>query len=291
MEKRTGPNTPEGKAVSSQNARTHGMTSTLLLINDESQADLDAHLEQWRLQYPTTNQIAERQVTRAALSEWHLLRLERQYNNVSSQLLAIPITEWDDANHKLYQNIQRYLTTAQRTHHRDRLNVQQYRAEIRREELHNTRLESSKPCDPNDYPSRAKIEPLINGYWPLIEGPVRQDITLDIDENGKPGVNIVPPTGHLLGNTDKAYENTEFVRCIELKAQPVAPGYEWVLEHLGNEPPGAVLKIRLTAKSLRIAAERENGGPIRFWPDLDAIDKPILESKVKGPPCQPRESK
>jgi predicted amidophosphoribosyltransferase len=94
------------------------MTSTILLLPTESQADLDALLAQWHLQYPTANDIAQRLVTRAALSEWHPLRLERQFNTASSQLLAIPITDWTGDNHKLYQNVQRYLTTAQRAHHR-----------------------------------------------------------------------------------------------------------------------------------------------------------------------------
>jgi hypothetical protein len=44
----------------------------------------------------------------------------------------------------------------------------------------------------------------------------------------------------------------------------------------------------LTPKSFRIAAERENGGPIQYWPDLLDLDEPILASKAEGPPCEPR---
>jgi hypothetical protein len=295
VKKIPGPKTSEGIAISSQNAVTHGMTSTLILIKGESQADLDNHFHQWHLQYPTTNEIAERLVTRAALSEWHLLRHERQYNTVSSQLLETPITDWTDANHALYKNIQRYLTAAQRAHHRDRLNIQQqYRAEIRSEQSQKNHMETSKASeisDPDTGSSSKLFQSMLNGNWPRIEGPVYQDITLKNDENAQPWVNIVPTTEQLLRNTDNSYETTEFIRRIELQDQPVAPGYEWVAE-LFKKAPGAVqLWLHMTAKSLRIAAERENGGPIQRWLDLEAIDKPILDSKVKGPPCLPRESK
>ncbi len=97
------------------------------------------------------------------------------------------------------------------------------------------------------------------------------------------------PTEEILSNTDDAYETTLFTRTFELRNQPVAPGYEWRVDRLASAPSDHnAMKYTYTAKSYRIAAERENGGPMQHWPDLRELDEPILDSKVKGPPCQPR---
>jgi hypothetical protein len=285
VDKNTGPNTAEGKAISSQNARTHGMTSTLLLINGETQADLDHHIAQWHQQNPTTNEIAERLVVRAALSEWNLLRVERQYNTASSQLLAKSLTDWSDTDHALFKNIQRYLTTAQRTHHRDRLNLKQDRAEIRAEESHEKRMETAKASeDPPKFTSAELTIPT-----PPYDFPLNQDVILWRGDQGESRASFVPDNKLMLANIDDSLETTPVHRRYTRQAGVVVPGYEWVIDLLEKAPPDRpVVIFSYTAKSFRLILERENGGPPQPWPDLTAIDIPILNSKVKGPPCQPK---
>jgi hypothetical protein len=287
MPNKRGVKTEAGKAVSSRNAVTHGMTSTLTLINGESQADLDLHLAQWHEQYPATNEISERLVIRAALSEWHLLRLERQYNTASSQLLATPITDWDDSHHILFKNLQRYLTTAQRTHDRDRRNLQQYHTEIQSQELQEKRMENSKTSEAPPKFQRTDL----SDPKPPFDWPINQQIRLWRDFDGQSRVDIVPSNEHILANTDDAFETTPVNRHFFLETRDVVPGYEWVVDFVDKMPPDSKgLTYTHTAKSFRIIAEREKGGPAKAWLDLCALDKPILDSKVKGPPCLPRES-
>lgn len=287
MEKKTGPNTEEGRAISSQNAVTHGMTSTLILIKDESQDDLDAHFAQWHLQYPTTNDIAQRLVTRAALSEWHLLRLERQFNTASSLLLANPITDWTEADHARYKNIQRYLTTAQRAHHRDRLNLQQDRAQLRAEELHQTRM--AKAFDSKHEAPKSAPFTNLETPKPPYDSTLYQEIYL-MEKNGQPSAVFVPPNDILLLNTDDSLETRPITRFIYVKQEPVAPGYEWVVDMLKQMPPDTIgLVYHHTAKSFRIIAEREKDGPVQHWEDLHTLDKFIFDNKLKGPQCQPRD--
>lgn len=132
VEKYTSPNTAEGKAISSQKRR-------------HPRHDLHPRPHPQPLS-TTTSLKGISNAPPATTSPTASFSAPPSPSGISSASSVTPIT-------RLYQNIQRYLTTAQRAHHRDRLNIQQYRAELRAEQVHKTRMENSETSDPDSYPS------------------------------------------------------------------------------------------------------------------------------------------
>jgi hypothetical protein len=76
-QKSTGPRTPEGKAASSKNALTHGLTAlTHALLSGESVEVYQEHLDSWLEHYgdePASAALAER----SCVTAWKLRRLDR----------------------------------------------------------------------------------------------------------------------------------------------------------------------------------------------------------------------
>lgn len=100
----TGPRTPEGKAISSQNARKHGLTSAAPHVPAEERPDFDAFEAALRLELlpaNTTQEIAFRQILANA---WNLERITR------FELAATDLNE--------ILKLQRYRTSAERGYQR-----------------------------------------------------------------------------------------------------------------------------------------------------------------------------
>ena len=139
--KSTGPRTPEGKASSSQNRLAHGLCSSSLLIRGESQAEFDAlHTDIVDVYRPATaeekmltDQLAEAQwrLNRARRVEAKTLNLlaEDTFNYLNEendgneavtsdpdQLIAVSFASVP--NDLIYRNMQRYVTTIERSHQR-----------------------------------------------------------------------------------------------------------------------------------------------------------------------------
>ena len=139
--KSTGPRTPEGKAASSQNRLAHGLCSSSLLIRGESQAEFDAlHTDIVDAYRPATSE--ERMLTdQLAEAQWRLNRARRveaktlnllaedtfNYLNEENdgneavtsdpdQLIAVSFASVP--NDLIYRNMQRYVTTIERSHQR-----------------------------------------------------------------------------------------------------------------------------------------------------------------------------
>ncbi len=74
-QKSTGPRTPQGKTVVSQNAVKHGLTAVKTVIRSEDQAEFDLHrtqlLDEWAPQTPMESFLAERIVDHS----WRLKRI------------------------------------------------------------------------------------------------------------------------------------------------------------------------------------------------------------------------
>ncbi len=142
--KSTGPRTPEGKAASSQNRLAHGLCSSSLLIRGESQAEFDAlHTDIVDAYRPAT---AEEQMLADQLAEaqWRLNRARRVEAKTINMLIedtfnylneegeqneenAPPTSDPDQLiavsfasvpNDVIYRNMQRYVTTIERSHQR-----------------------------------------------------------------------------------------------------------------------------------------------------------------------------
>ncbi len=136
--KSTGPLTAEGKAKSSQNRLSHGLCSSALLIRGESQEAFDAlHAEMVAVYRPTTpeekmltDQLSEAQwrLNRARRVESKALELlardtfeilndeDEPVDTDPAHLIAASFLRKD--NDAIYRNVQRYVTTTERSHQR-----------------------------------------------------------------------------------------------------------------------------------------------------------------------------
>ena len=87
-QKSTGPSTPQGKAVASQNSLKHGLTASQIVIKSEDQAEFNLHrsqlLEEFAPQTPFESLLAERIVELS----WRL----RRAGNLQSQTIDVLAT-------------------------------------------------------------------------------------------------------------------------------------------------------------------------------------------------------
>ena len=142
--KSTGPRTSEGKAASSQNRLAHGLCSSSLLIRGESQAEFDSlHTDIVDAYRPAT--VEENMLTdQLAEAQWRLNRARRveaktinllvedtfnylSEENEQNEENAPPTSDPDQLiavsfasvpNDVIYRNMQRYVTTIERSHQR-----------------------------------------------------------------------------------------------------------------------------------------------------------------------------
>ena len=87
-EKSTGPRTEEGKAVSSQNAVTHGLTARQNVIGTEEHEEFERHREQMMGELAPLGPVETMLAERAVSLSWRLKRAERMQNEALDCLLA-----------------------------------------------------------------------------------------------------------------------------------------------------------------------------------------------------------
>ena len=87
-QKSTGPRSPEGRSIVSQNALKHGLTAAHDIISQESQADFDLYRDQFLTELapdsPMESMLAERIVNLS----WRLIRLCTIQNQTIDALIA-----------------------------------------------------------------------------------------------------------------------------------------------------------------------------------------------------------
>ena len=114
----TGPRTAEGKARSSQNARTHGLTAAQLLIAAEDREEFDElHAE---LQADIRPQGALQQILfdQIVASAWNLRRIRRMETELTASARSyLDILDNPDLTAKL-DRLARHQTRIERTFHR-----------------------------------------------------------------------------------------------------------------------------------------------------------------------------
>jgi hypothetical protein len=130
----TGPKTPEGKARSAQNARTHGLTSKQLFLPGENQEEFVQLREEWIAQYAPESAAEVELVEQLARNHWFLKRAERRYGEVEARLGEGSAAEWSEEQFRLLERIARYKTTAERSFQRSLTMVRQLRQDRLREE-------------------------------------------------------------------------------------------------------------------------------------------------------------
>ncbi len=141
---RGGPNSPEGKSISSQNATNHGMCQErFFLLPGESQEKFDALRETWRKQYhlnePAVPELVETLVER----DWMQQRCTRNICKLEMQLAEAEAAENDDRIDRIERrlnNAYRYKTAAENSFQRALRALEQFRAVRKREELTKHRL-------------------------------------------------------------------------------------------------------------------------------------------------------
>jgi hypothetical protein len=85
--KSMGPTTPEGKAISSQNALKHGLTSSRIVLAHESQEDYDALESSLLLHFEPSSGMERELVGEIAASRWRLRRIEAMETAVFKKAL------------------------------------------------------------------------------------------------------------------------------------------------------------------------------------------------------------
>jgi hypothetical protein len=157
--KSTGPITPQGKAKSSQNSKTHGMRSAVFqLLADESPAEYAEHCQMWQKQYEQDEEdgldpALPALVETLAQNDWLQMRGMR---NVSKAELRLAQAEADGAPLEVIQHCHQYLllmlrykTAAENSFQKALRAVEQFQGRRKREELQE-RTVYMKECDTAD---------------------------------------------------------------------------------------------------------------------------------------------
>jgi len=120
-----GPRTPEGKAISSQNATRHGCRSKTLILRHEDPAEYDALHQRWWDEYQPLGQSEETLVQLLIDTHWFLKRASKRLEQVEWELPE-NVYEWTDDYKKLLNTFQRYKTAAERAYYRAFREVESY---------------------------------------------------------------------------------------------------------------------------------------------------------------------
>ncbi|HEX4228726.1 MAG TPA: hypothetical protein VHZ07_08650 [Bryobacteraceae bacterium] len=130
----TGPRTPQGKAVSSQNATTHGCRSKTLILPDEDPAEYESLHKNWWDHYQPAGQAEETLVKQLIDNHWYLMRAEKRREQVDFGLPA-GVLSWTADQQKLFNNMQRYKTAAERAFQKSFHEVETYLRDDRRDKI------------------------------------------------------------------------------------------------------------------------------------------------------------
>jgi hypothetical protein len=114
----TGPATPEGKAKSSQNARTHGLCATDLLIATEDQDEFESMHVKLQLDIGPKGALEGALFTELVIASWQLRRIGRMETELSTGFDSYTALLDDDGVQKKLDRLGRHHTRFERTFHR-----------------------------------------------------------------------------------------------------------------------------------------------------------------------------
>jgi hypothetical protein len=130
----TGPRTPEGKAISAQNATKHGCRSKTLILRDEDPAEYEALHKSWWDQYQPSGHTQETLVQQLIDNHWFLLRATKRVERVEEEMPENP-SDWTDAHQRLLTNFMRYKITAERAFQKSHRVFETYLRDCARAEI------------------------------------------------------------------------------------------------------------------------------------------------------------
>jgi hypothetical protein len=128
-----GPRTPEGKAISSQNANKHGCRSKTLILRHEDPAEYEALHKSWWDEYQPLGHREETLVQLLIDNHWFLKRASKRLEQVED-VLPENVYEWTDADKKMLSTFERYKTGAERAYYKSFREVEAYLRECVRAE-------------------------------------------------------------------------------------------------------------------------------------------------------------
>ena len=118
----TGPRTKEGKARSSKNRLAHGLCSAALLLDSELPTEFEELKASLIAAYAPANPAETLLTDQLVEAQWRLLRARRveakTLNAFDQQNDDLADALWNDDQALVWQRLQRYLTTAERSHQR-----------------------------------------------------------------------------------------------------------------------------------------------------------------------------
>jgi len=124
----TGPHTPEGKAASSQNHKTHGLSAADLVLPHEDRTQFNGLLQRYQSDFTPTTAHEEFLVSQMAGARWKLDRVERievamfaalespDDPATTEALMAQAFIDKDTGNG--FARLDRYRASLDRTYHR-----------------------------------------------------------------------------------------------------------------------------------------------------------------------------
>jgi hypothetical protein len=188
---------------------------------------------------------------------------------------------WTPEQHKTYQLCERYLNSAQRRLNRHRSDILQYQSNLRSQARENRAAKDYAKINKSKETAKQEAE---------TAAPTHQNDSLlqqvNVAQiNGKTMSFFTPDNKHLLDNLANFRDDTTLVlRSLRFHEHVVPPEYEPFTERaakLRTLPGDGRITLPITIRSLRVAVEREKefGGHLREWPDLRALDHPIIQAK------------
>ena len=253
----TGPRTPLGKSISSQNALKHGCRSAKTVLAHEDPAEFEATLERWGHAYTPKTEIALALVEQLARAHWQLKRTQNQLDAIEFELPANPC-DWNDAHHKQLALFTRYKTTAERSFLRYFKEIEAHYHRVHREE-DARRLMLAKIAD-------VEFEPLSASKQARIE-KLRMDQIVEIEIiDGECVTSFYPPNEELIQAAAQHPAPPLYIARLLYFVDGVPPEYVWAqpAQPGSNKPPRVIQ--RMIWSDWLAAIEREkitsHAGPI-----------------------------
>jgi hypothetical protein len=113
----TGPRTPEGRARSSQNARTHGLTARDLIITPDEQEEFEELLNGYQTDVQPQGETQQTLFEALVEAAWNLRRVRRAETKLCSNIPCLDLLDDQEIQKKL-DRLARHKVHIERTFHR-----------------------------------------------------------------------------------------------------------------------------------------------------------------------------
>lgn len=145
----TGPRTPQGKAVSAQNAVAHGLAaSRFALMPNEDPGEFAQLMENFRAEFKPQTAHEDFLVETMGKARWKMLRVERLEEAAFGRIFDgagapdVRMLETIESNHNPLDKLARYAAAAERSYHKAHSLLMAGRAQAAREQNQKVRVQN-----------------------------------------------------------------------------------------------------------------------------------------------------